>query len=423
MLTRADAEDLSESDMVHWDSSGGTAYGVIETKETNGAIEAQPEGPTMEGTEDNPAFLVRVWDLEDDERQETDVLVVHRAEALMRIEEFPDSRSATDERAETDAELFNLAGVVAQKLSVDVGVVLKAFETLRERATHGDEDEKNGEDGEDEKTFFGHSLERRFTELSDLMGGAGTKHRHASIPVRIWETEEDRQSGTITVEINNDDIDRHGTVVMPSGARTHNFEQNPVVMWQHGHGVAGSVPIGRAESIRTEDNALFAQVRFDENDSFAREIRRKVEEGFVNAASIGFRPSNQRSDTIDGEQVTVVDEWELVEFSMVSVPSNPSALVESRNYINTIAQRVADTVTEKIQRRKIYENQEEQEDSAPASPSADSEESRDGAESAAEGDAGEECGSENRQRLSDREALSLMMEAANDHIDRVTGRK
>jgi HK97 family phage prohead protease len=387
MQTRADAEDLDEGDMVRWDSSGGMAYGVIETKETNGTIEAQPEGPTMEGTEDNPAFLVRVWDLEGDEWQETDVLVVHRAEALMRIEQFPESRSAT-----------------------------------AEQAARGDEEDDETE-GEGEELFLGDSLETRFTGENDLMGAAGTKHRHASIPVRIRETEEDRQSGTITVEINNDDIDRHGTVVMPSGARTHNFEQNPVVMWQHGHGVAGSVPIGRAESIRTEDNALFAQVRFDENDSFAREIKRKVEEGFVNAASIGFRPSSQRSDTIDGEQVTVVDEWELVEFSMVSVPSNPSALVESRNYINTIAQRVADTVTEKIQRRKIYENQKKQEDSAPASPSADSEESRDGAESAAEGDAGEESGSENRQRLSNREALNLMMEAANDHIDRVTGRK
>jgi len=388
---RADPEELEVGDRVRWEASGGTAYGEVEVIERDGVIEAEPEGPEMEGTEDNPAYGVRVYDIgAEDEWEATDTLTVHRADALTIIDEFPDSRSATAEQAA--------------------------------RGDEEDEDEENGEDGEDEELFFD-SLETRFTGESALMGAAGTKHRHASIPVRIRETEEDRQSGTITVEINNDDIDRHGTVVMPSGARTHNFEQNPVVMWQHGHGVAGSVPIGRAESIRTEDNALFAQVRFDENDSFAREIKRKVEEGFVNAASIGFRPSNQRSDTVDGEQVTVVDEWELVEFSMVSVPSNPSALVESRNYINTIAQRVADTVTEKIQRRKIYENQKEQEDSAPASPSADSEESRDGAESAAEGDAGEESGSENRRQLSNREALSLMMGGANDHIDRVTGRK
>jgi len=107
---RADADDLSVGDRVEWDSSGGMAYGEIEAKETSGTISAEPDGPTMEGTEDNPAFGVRVYQPGDDGWQASDVLTVHRAGALTKIDDFPDERKGMKEDEEermytADAEI------------------------------------------------------------------------------------------------------------------------------------------------------------------------------------------------------------------------------------------------------------------------------------------------------------------------------
>ena len=93
---RATPDELSEGDRVRWDSSGGNAYGRIEDVVTDGEISAEPEGPTMEGTGDNPAYGVRVYDIDDGEWVETDTLTVHRADALTPIDSFPEDRAMSD---------------------------------------------------------------------------------------------------------------------------------------------------------------------------------------------------------------------------------------------------------------------------------------------------------------------------------------
>lgn len=90
---RADPEDLSVGDRVEWDASGGTAYGEVETIETDGTISAEPEGPSMEGSEEEPAIGVRVFQPGEDGWEASDVLVVHRADALAKIDSFPDEEA------------------------------------------------------------------------------------------------------------------------------------------------------------------------------------------------------------------------------------------------------------------------------------------------------------------------------------------
>jgi len=83
---RASIEDLSVGTFVKWDSAGGEAYGRIEQVETDGSVSASPGDFTMEGSEDEPAYLIRVYGAEEEdgevEYQGTDTLVVHRAETL-----------------------------------------------------------------------------------------------------------------------------------------------------------------------------------------------------------------------------------------------------------------------------------------------------------------------------------------------------
>lgn len=87
---RASIEDLSVGTFVKWDSAGGEAYGRIEQVQTDGSVSASPGDFTMEGSEDEPAYLIRVYEAEEEEEEGeveiewegTDTLVVHRAETL-----------------------------------------------------------------------------------------------------------------------------------------------------------------------------------------------------------------------------------------------------------------------------------------------------------------------------------------------------
>lgn len=57
---RAEADELVVGDFVRWNTSGGTAYGVIIQIQRDGELEAD-SGFTITGTADNPAALIRIY--------------------------------------------------------------------------------------------------------------------------------------------------------------------------------------------------------------------------------------------------------------------------------------------------------------------------------------------------------------------------
>ena len=82
---RATPGELKKSDFVGWNSSGGTSKGRIETVATSGSVQAVPTGPSMDGTPEQPAYLVNVWQEETDGWKASDVKVVKRASSLTEI--------------------------------------------------------------------------------------------------------------------------------------------------------------------------------------------------------------------------------------------------------------------------------------------------------------------------------------------------
>lgn len=82
---RATPEELKKGDFVAWNSSGGTSKGRIETVATSGSVQAVPKGPSMDGTPEQPAYLVNVWQEEADGWMATDVKVVKRSSSLTEI--------------------------------------------------------------------------------------------------------------------------------------------------------------------------------------------------------------------------------------------------------------------------------------------------------------------------------------------------
>lgn len=158
------------------------------------------------------------------------------------------------------------------------------------------------------------------------------------------EIRENSEGSRVVFKINSAALDRHGTVIEPGGVDLANYKNNPVVKFEHGLDRSiGDRVIGRATNVQHKDGALIAEVEFDSEDPVAADIERKVRQGFLNATSIGFRALEREwreveSDTDDPFKQLVFTRTELLEFSVVSVPSNPEALVEARRHQDTISE-------------------------------------------------------------------------------------
>lgn len=134
------------------------------------------------------------------------------------------------------------------------------------------------------------------------------------------------------------DLDRHGTIVEPGGIETKNFENNPVFMWGHdAYGSGGGPPdlenvLGRVVGYRKDTDAFDVQVEWAEHDRavMARDL---VRAGFLSAVSVGFIPDADAVTTraIEGAEIPVYQRTELVEVSLVPVPSNPNAIALARS--------------------------------------------------------------------------------------------
>lgn len=129
-----------------------------------------------------------------------------------------------------------------------------------------------------------------------------------------------------TFTISSASVDRDRDTIDPRQIDLESFQSNPVVLWAHNNSLP---PIARASNLRVVGDKLVADVTFPEPgiSALADEVCGLVEAGFVNAASIGFAPTepptfNDQRGGFDFGKV------ELHEFSLVPVPANPDALVQ-----------------------------------------------------------------------------------------------
>lgn len=127
--------------------------------------------------------------------------------------------------------------------------------------------------------------------------------------------------------VSDESVDADSERVLMRGARLERFKRNPVLFYMHDK---YGLPIGKWKDIRIENGKLTAEPEFDMQDEYAREIARKYEQGFLKAASIGFRVYARSEDPammLPGQKRATITDWELIEVSIVSIPANPNALV------------------------------------------------------------------------------------------------
>lgn len=143
----------------------------------------------------------------------------------------------------------------------------------------------------------------------------------------------DAEAGVYELWASTEDIDRDGDVLIASGAQLENYLKNPVVLY--GHNYYGFPVAKTLEAEVVVGKGLRVRFQFAPQGTHADidAVRSLWEGGFLNAASVGFRPLKWQDRKPGADESfpswytpRVYTEWELLEWSIVPVPANQDAL-------------------------------------------------------------------------------------------------
>lgn len=114
-----------------------------------------------------------------------------------------------------------------------------------------------------------------------------------------------------------------------SGANLDRFRSNPVLGYGHMYWGRDNLPIGRviASTIKVEGDQVVGDLEFDQGDEFAREVERKMRDGYLSAVSIGFAVEEWEDSRSNYWTGGVAVKWELSELSVVPIGMDAKALV------------------------------------------------------------------------------------------------
>lgn len=172
----------------------------------------------------------------------------------------------------------------------------------------------------------------------------GTKLLYDGPPSSVLSS--DASSATAKFIITTRSKDRYGDVVLPRGCEPHleTYRNNPVVFFSHR---SGGMPIGSSVDksgnfdLQIDDNRITSSVRFHLKTQESEQVFALVHAGELRTASIGFLPKKakvfrRKEDDEDDRPrneanfepwVTFsFEEFELYEWSVVSVPANPDCV-------------------------------------------------------------------------------------------------
>lgn len=139
----------------------------------------------------------------------------------------------------------------------------------------------------------------------------------------------DEETRQATFVISTDEKDRMGEVVEQSWD-LENYKKNPIVLFGHDPSKPGYV-LGKATEIVADKdgdkNVTLGTVQFAEEGTSqdADTVWKLVKQGILRTVSVGFIPHTFKK--LDGDEETdVLADNELLEFSIVPIPANPSAV-------------------------------------------------------------------------------------------------
>jgi len=152
-------------------------------------------------------------------------------------------------------------------------------------------------------------------------------------------TVEPRQGGRIIAKLTTDSVDRDGEVLIPQGMNAKDYENNPVLFYNHDY----ANPIGTVANLKRDDNAVVGELRFAkrpddyQGDFFPAFVETLIRQEIVKGISIGFIPEDGGSRSATkadkskfGSSIKrVFNKWKLLEVSVAPLPANQDALVQA----------------------------------------------------------------------------------------------
>jgi len=192
------------------------------------------------------------------------------------------------------------------------------------------------------------------------------ENRNLKAEIRAKGNEENR---TVTFVASTYDKDRHGTILNQKNWNLDNFNANPIIGYQHNVYGESATPnpddqlgYGRAY---VEGKELLIDITFEPADinPLAEKIFKKIQHGSLRAVSVGFVPLKNEEGKYGEERdgAFYFHGQELLEVSVVNIPSNPKALKKSldemneeemRNYIKSLSEETEQTETEIAEEEK-----------------------------------------------------------------------
>jgi HK97 family phage prohead protease len=118
-------------------------------------------------------------------------------------------------------------------------------------------------------------------------------------------------------------VARDGMVIEPTAWRLDNFLAHPVILSAHQYSTPLS--IGRAVGHEIDGEGLILDIEFDPDDETGARVMKRLDKGWPVAGSVGFSIGNLEQPKERGGAPRVTDA-DLLEFSIVAVPSDAKAL-------------------------------------------------------------------------------------------------
>lgn len=173
---------------------------------------------------------------------------------------------------------------------------------------------------------------------------------------------EELEDRTVRFKISSEVVDRDGDILIAGGCDFSNFSKNPQFLGFHNY---GDYPLGIPKNWGIEGNAVYCDVYFptieelSSDKDFASEKAKLVDftyhcykTGMLNAVSVGFIVKDADPNKETGG--FIIKNWELLEFSAVTVPANQDAIAQA---VKSFGDENAKGMIDPIERLKIVENE------------------------------------------------------------------
>lgn len=139
--------------------------------------------------------------------------------------------------------------------------------------------------------------------------------------------------GMLSFVASDESVDGHGDIVRASGWDLRRYKKNPIVLFGHD----GKLPVGYSPKTMVEGTQLVSDIKLADfgTSEFIDTLRKLIDQKIVRAVSVGFAVTQEPQILRDKQDQFSGFEFigqELLEISIVSIPSNPNALSLAKSW-------------------------------------------------------------------------------------------